>query len=177
MRRAATAVTARTALRGRTGALLVLAGLLCGCAPATHDNARLEAAVERFERAAARAEAAAAAAEASAQQAAAAAARVEPAVPSRPAYYRVRGTPQFQTCSAAGRGPVRNVAQAAAIAQRFLHCLKFSWGKVVHTVYVPHDAAEWRAYRVEYANPDPGDGERTVIVRAQNGQAEFLSLK
>lgn len=56
-------------LAARWPLVLSLAALLTGCAPATLDTTRLEAAIERFERAAAQAEAAAAQAEASARQA------------------------------------------------------------------------------------------------------------
>ena len=151
--------------------------LLCGCTPAPQPNARLEAAIERFERAAEKAEAAAAAAEASAQQAAAAAARQEQATPSGPfaPHLDLVGTETYRRCSEPGRKPVHGTSQATRVAQQFLRCLGLSWGKVAAVVYIRREQADWSFYRVEYGG-EPGptrDWERTVMVRTSNGQAEF----
>jgi hypothetical protein len=152
--------------------------LLCGCTPAPQPNARLEAAIERFERAAEKAEAAAAAAEASAQQAAAAAARQEQATPSGPfaPHLQLVGTDAYRRCSETGRHPVHAASQAGHVAERFLRCLGLAWGKPAAIVYVRlGDKGEWSVYRVEYDEEDgpPPAWERTVMVRTSNGQAEF----
>lgn len=149
-------------------------GLVWGCAStAQHDQ--LEAAVARFEQAAARAEAAAAAADASAQQAAAAAARITAlaAAPEAP-HLHLAGSEAYQRCAVAGRGSVRDSAQAAARAQAFLHCLGLAWGAATETRYVARDPAAESFYSVAYGvDPGTDGGQRVVLVGARDGRAEF----
>ena len=166
----------RATTRGRgpfaVGLVIVL---LCGCTAAPQPNAQLEAAIERFERAAEKAEAAAAAAEASAQQAAAAAARTEQPSGPFPPHLRLVGTEPYRRCSESGGNPVHDASKATRVARRFLRCLGLSWGKVMRVEYVEGQDAEWSCYAVEYGVEHwrQREWDRTVIVRASNGQAEF----
>ncbi|MFN8643252.1 MAG: hypothetical protein U0802_16925 [Candidatus Binatia bacterium] len=134
----------------RAAIALFAAALLCSCAAQQPDSARLEAAIARFERAAAQAEAAAAQAEASARQAEAAA-----------------QAQQYRRCAEAGRGPVRDAAQARRLARSFLGCLALAWGKPSATARIPRTPQREAHYRVDFGTA------RAVLVAIASGRADL----
>lgn len=164
-------MNARRRQPGRRRLVLPILSLLCGCASSAQ-NDQLEAAVVRFEAAAARAEAAAAAADASAQQAAAAAARIAPRFPAGPfpPYLQLHGSQAYRRCSAAGRAPVQNTAQAVRLTQQFLRCMGLRWGKPTHT----GADGQGSEYSVDYG-VEPGftDWTRRLFVDGRDGRVEF----